>query len=130
MRIVITEQTVNDAIEEIAIKAAVIEAMEKMGNLEEASKNKKVGPYPTFGACEIAQENKGYSKDSATKICGTIVKNMRQAQEAESSKYINADKTFKGGFEGCKEYQMHDKGLPAENAEKLCAYIGRKAGKI
>lgn len=46
------------------------------------------------------------------------------------SKYLNADNTFKGGFKGCVAYQKETKGLPEENARKLCAYIGRRAGKI
>ena len=46
------------------------------------------------------------------------------------SKYLNSDHTFKGGFEGCVSYQKESKGLPEKNARKLCAYIGRRAGKI
>lgn len=50
--------------------------------------------------------------------------------KSERSAYINKDGTFKGGFKGCERYQMNVKGLAKENASKLCAYIGRKAGKI
>lgn len=42
---------------------------------------------------------------------------------------INADGTFKGGFDGCVEHFI-GKGVNKEGAAKLCAYIGRKAGKI
>jgi len=51
-------------------------------------------------------------------------------EKAKGSTYINPDKTFKGGFKGCVRYQMEKKGLAKENATKLCAYIGRRAGKI
>ena len=34
------------------------------------------------------------------------------------------------GFENCVAYFMEDKGLPEENARRLCAWIGRKTGKI
>ena len=50
--------------------------------------------------------------------------------KSERSAYINKDGTFKGGFKGCERYQMNVKGLAKENATKLCAFIGRKAGKI
>jgi hypothetical protein len=43
---------------------------------------------------------------------------------------LNPDGTFVGGFEGCVRHMMSTKGLPEENARKLCAYIGRQAGKI
>jgi hypothetical protein len=49
---------------------------------------------------------------------------------ASDSAYLNPDGTFKGGFEGCVQHMMSTKGLPEENARKLCAYIGRQAGKI
>lgn len=48
----------------------------------------------------------------------------------EASAYLNPDGTFIGGFEGCVKYMQAEKGLPEENARKLCAFIGRKAGKI
>jgi len=48
----------------------------------------------------------------------------------EKSPYINPDGTFKGGFEGCVKHFTQIKHMPEENARKLCAYIGRKAGKI
>jgi hypothetical protein len=49
--------------------------------------------------------------------------------KAKGSKYINPDGTFKGGFEGCVKHFMEIKGLKKENAQKLCAYIKRRAGK-
>jgi len=57
---------------------------------------------------------------------------LGQLEKADSkrSAYINKDGTFKGGFKGCERYQMNVKGLAKENASKLCAYIGRRAGKI
>lgn len=57
-----------------------------------------------------------------------LLEDLQKAKK--SSKYVNSDKTFKGGFNGCVAYQMESKGLAKENAKKLCAYIGRKAGKI
>lgn len=55
---------------------------------------------------------------------------LEKAKGGERSAYINKDGTFKGGFKGCERYQMNVKGLAKENASKLCAFIGRKAGKI
>ena len=53
---------------------------------------------------------------------------------AKESKYMNPDGTFKklegSAFKMCVMHQMEVKGLKQENAQKLCAYIGRKAGKI
>jgi len=46
------------------------------------------------------------------------------------SDYTNSDGTFQGGFDGCVSAMEDCKGLPTENAKKLCAYIGRQAGKI
>lgn len=45
-------------------------------------------------------------------------------------RYVNPDGTFKNGFDGCVEYFMRCRGLKKENAQRLCAYIGRRAGKI
>ena len=50
--------------------------------------------------------------------------------KGNKSAYINPDGTFKGGFKGCVRYQMEKKGLAKDNATRLCAYIGRRAGKI
>ena len=50
-----------------------------------------------------------------------------------ASKYENPDGTYKevdgSRFKGCVAAQMA-KGLKKEDAEELCAYIGRRAGKI
>ena len=50
------------------------------------------------------------------------------------SKYIEEDGQFKpvngSRFDGCVEYQMNTKGLKKENAEKLCGYIAKRAGKM
>jgi hypothetical protein len=37
---------------------------------------------------------------------------------------------FVGGFGGCSKHMQDTKGLPKEKADALCAFIGRKAGKI
>jgi hypothetical protein len=56
------------------------------------------------------------------------------AKEKQRAKFINPDGTFKkvdgSKFKGCVDYQMKVEGLAEEDAEELCAYIGRKAGKI
>jgi len=49
--------------------------------------------------------------------------------KAKKDGHLNPDNTFKGGFKGCVSYQK-GKGLSGESAGKLCAYIGRRAGKI
>ena len=48
------------------------------------------------------------------------------------NKYLNADGSFKNGFDGCVDAMMHrpNKPLQEENAKKLCAYIGRQTGNI
>ncbi len=48
----------------------------------------------------------------------------------KKSASLNDDGTFKGGFDGCVSHFMETEGLERENAEKLCAYIGRRAGKL
>jgi len=59
-------------------------------------------------------------------IAGLIIEKAKK----KGSKYINPDGTFKGGFDGCVSHFTEIKGLKKENAERLCAYIGRGAGKI
>lgn len=50
-------------------------------------------------------------------------------EKAKEDGHLNPDNTFKGGFKGCEAHQK-SKGLSVESAKKLCAYIGRRAGKI
>jgi hypothetical protein len=50
-------------------------------------------------------------------------------EKAKKDNHLNPDGTFKGGFKGCVAAQK-EKGLSDESAHKLCAYIGRRAGKI
>ena len=59
-----------------------------------------------------------------------VMEEKTKMETEQKSPYINPDGTFKGGFDGCVKHMMTIKGLPEENARKLCAYIGRKAGKI
>ena len=67
----------------------------------------------------------------AISMCeGESAKSYETAKEKQRSKFINPDGSFKKGFDGCVDYQMKTQGLDRESAEKLCAYIGRKAGKI
>lgn len=49
---------------------------------------------------------------------------------AKQCSHMNEDGTFIGGFDGCVEHMMQCENLPEENANRLCAYIGRKAGKM
>ena len=49
---------------------------------------------------------------------------------AKKCSHVNADGTFIGGFDGCVEHQIECEGHSKESAQKICAYIGRKAGKI
>jgi hypothetical protein len=44
--------------------------------------------------------------------------------------HLNEDDTFIGGFDGCVEHMMSCEGHAEDSARKICAYIGRKAGKI
>lgn len=67
--------------------------------------------------------------EAADVLDGLIMEDLEKAKSGDSE-YINKDGTFKGGFDGCVRYQKEKKGLAEENARKLCAYIGRKAGKI
>lgn len=48
----------------------------------------------------------------------------------QRSPYLRADGTFIGGFKGCILHFTRTKGLATKNAQRLCAYIGRRAGKI
>jgi len=65
----------------------------------------------------------------AVEVLDAIIEEDLEKAKGDSA-YINPDKTFKGGFEGCVRFQKEKKGLADENARKLCAYIGRRAGKI
>ena len=53
----------------------------------------------------------------------------KEVEKAVSGK-VNSNGTFRSGFDGCVKHMMDSKNLPKENAQKLCAYIGRNAGKI
>ena len=50
-------------------------------------------------------------------------------EKAKEDGHLNPDNTFKGGFKGCVSHQ-EGKGLSGGSARKLCAFIGRRAGKI
>jgi len=49
---------------------------------------------------------------------------------AKQSPYINPDGSFKGGFDGCVAHFTKIEGMSEESARRLCAYIGRRTGKI
>ena len=44
--------------------------------------------------------------------------------------HMNPDDTFVGGFDGCVEHMMQCEGHDEDSARKICATIGRQAGKI
>ena len=52
------------------------------------------------------------------------------AYAAHECDHMNEDGTFKDGFDGCVAHMMECEDLKEENAKRLCAYIGRKAGKM
>jgi hypothetical protein len=52
------------------------------------------------------------------------------SQFANACSHMAEDGTFIGGFDGCVEHMMSCEGHDEDSANKICAYIGRKAGKI
>jgi phage I-like protein len=52
------------------------------------------------------------------------------ADSSARDAYLNPDGTFKNGFEGCVAYMQEVEGHDEESARKICAAIGRDAGKI
>ena len=110
---------------------------------------------PAFSSCDCAlseEENscisrkirkllaEGKDRDQAIAIAVSMCKGeeaaaaYETAKEKKRSKWIEPDGQFKkvdgSRFKGCVAYQMKSQGLDKESAEKLCAYIGRRAGKI
>jgi len=84
-------------------------------------------------AIQIDEQTKKEADDLAEqaekKMTEALASNMT---EAEKSEYLEKDGQFKkaaGGsrFDTCVKWA---KGKGADNPEGLCAYIGRKAGKI
>ena len=68
---------------------------------------------------------------------GIVGAGARPAPTVPSSAYadkacshMNPDETFIGGFDGCVEHMMSCEGHDEDSSRKICAYIGRKAGKI
>lgn len=55
---------------------------------------------------------------------------VAELEKGKKAGDVTSGGEFVGGFEGCVQHMMDSKGLPEENARKLCAFIGRKAGKI
>lgn len=81
-------------------------------------------PFPAIDNAHIEQ---------IAAIQESLAKERRDGPYAQwRDQYLNPDGSFKGGFDGCVAAMMNRPGnpLPEENARKLCAYIGRKAGKI
>jgi hypothetical protein len=63
----------------------------------------------------------------------SAVSGAQAVSEQKLCPHMNPDGTFKGGFEGCVEHFTSGcagEALPEENARRLCAYIGRRAGKM
>jgi hypothetical protein len=59
-----------------------------------------------------------------------IIEEEIEMKFAKNCSHMNEDGTFTGGFDGCVEHMMSCEGHDEDSARKICAYIGRKAGKI
>jgi len=78
------------------------------------------------GTCPVCDQalDKAYGRSKTEEV--------REGMEKESQsckkRYVNADGSFKGGFEGCEKYFRSKCGgsKSAEAAAKLCAYIKRR----
>jgi hypothetical protein len=69
----------------------------------------------------------------AVTLCERGVNPKAQATVISKEDNIRKDGLWGGrgpGFDNCVAYQMETKGIDQEGAKKLCAYIGRQAGKI
>jgi hypothetical protein len=60
----------------------------------------------------------------------TEIEKSASEEFVKTSGKVNANGEFKDGFDGCVTHMQSSKHLPADRAKKLCAYIGRNAGKI
>lgn len=83
---------------------------------------------PQAAVIQAFQKSLGYDQEKI-ELARALIADMGEEQKA-SSPYLNPDGTFKGGFEGCVKHFQHTKGLSEERARALCAYIGRRTGKI
>ena len=89
------------------------------------------------GKQEISNEVSVLPYSRRQEIFDTLAKKIKaelsggkKTSKKKRCRHLNPDNTFKGGFDGCVAHFMECKGLKKENAERLCAYIGRRAGKI
>ena len=71
----------------------------------------------------------------ATEVLDAIIEEDLEKAKKEGSQHVSKQGHFKGAagsgerFKSCMAHQQQ-KGLSEESARKLCAYIGRRAGKI
>lgn len=80
-----------------------------------------------FALSSVVGALKGY----AFRMMDSYMQAQYDAQQAaKASGDVTPGGEFVGGFEGCVTHMMSEKGLPEENARKLCAFIGRQAGRI
>ncbi len=88
--------------------------------------------YAVYSSNEHPEDAVHKTKEEAVEKSLILTPVQFELQKAKSgdSEYINKDGTFKGGFDGCVKHQREKKGLSEKSAKKLCAYIGRRAGKI
>lgn len=96
---------------------------EREARHEELTKNPPFGKWEDWDAC-IAEMTPKYGKESAAKVCGALKRDLEKEE-------------FTGGFEGCVKHFLAQSDFEAkggktreESARALCAYIGRKSGKI
>jgi len=68
-------------------------------------------------------------KMSRTEMYKLAIEYLELEKGAKKGDVTSSGK-FVGGFGGCSKHMQDTKGIPKENADKLCAFIGRQAGKI
>ena len=93
---------------------------EREARHEELTKNPPFGPWKDFDDC-MTEMRKKYPEENARRVCGALKRDL----EKEES------------FEGCVNHFLAQSDFEAkggktreESARALCAYIGRKSGKI
>lgn len=90
-----------------------------------------VGPYADFGTCVGAQRKKGYSQDSARKICGKIEQNTIKSKQKNASipsniKYEEHDRLYIKAFlmdasENINNWGVH----PSSLDRHISSFIGK-----
>jgi len=93
-----------------------------------------IGPYETFGECLAAQQKKGKSKDSASKICGEMEKRSTQQQKQEGSLCNNTMQMLQNKVNEIKDKGfspdiMYNPQLAEEERLKYEVYNSQKEGE-